>query len=109
MSVPAQRFGGWYQEIPTGLTALGMTEKTESAPIAVSLRGVLQSAADFSITMIAGGNHTMIKEARRGNPFPNFRAINDRPYDEDRRGRRSLHCENPYLAPSQRGLAQRKL
>ena len=30
---------------------------------ALSLRGVLQSAADFSITMIAGGNHTLIKEA----------------------------------------------
>ena len=29
----------------------------------LSLRGVLQSAADFSITMIAGGNHTLIKEA----------------------------------------------
>ena len=63
MSVPAQRFDGWYQEIPTALKGLGMTEKSESAPITVSLRGVLQSAADFSITMIAGGNHTLIKEA----------------------------------------------
>ena len=79
-----------------------MTEKSESAPITVSLRGVLQSAADFSITMIAGGNHTLIKEADVAirspifgrfvnrpydieNPhFPGgryFRAINDRPYD----------------------------
>ena len=63
MSVPAQQFDGCYQEIPTGLTALGMTGKTESVPITVSLRGVLQSAADFSIAMIAGGNHTLIKEA----------------------------------------------
>ena len=29
MSVPAQQLDGLYQEIPTGLTALGMTEKIE--------------------------------------------------------------------------------
>ena len=42
-----------------------MTEKSKYVPITVSLRGVLQSAADFLITMIAGGNHTLIKEATR--------------------------------------------
>ena len=38
-------------------------KKSKYVPITVSLRGVLQSAADFSIAMIAGGNHTLIKEA----------------------------------------------
>ena len=35
---------------------------------ALSLRGVLQSAADFSMTMIAGDNHTLIKEATWQSP-----------------------------------------
>ena len=32
-----------------------------------SLRGVLQSTANLSIIMIAGGNHTLIYRRRRGN------------------------------------------
>ena len=39
MFVPAQQIDKCYQEIPTGLTALGMTEKSKYVPITVSLRG----------------------------------------------------------------------
>ena len=45
MFVTAQQFDGCYQEIPTGLTALGMTEKIE---ICTDHRVIARSVAERS-------------------------------------------------------------